>query len=137
MRFLGSAMRTPLVQGGFANFIVCDAANASPWLPGVDAAMAAFAEPLAVCMHAVGQAPVYGARVLIVGAGPIGLLLLLSARLAHARSGGHRHPRQADRLRPFAQRDHTVNVAVGPDALAGYEANKGYSTSSSRSPASR
>ncbi|WP_245466209.1 MULTISPECIES: alcohol dehydrogenase catalytic domain-containing protein [unclassified Mesorhizobium] len=53
MCFLGSAMRTPLVQGGFADYIVCDAANAVAMAAGVDAA--------------------------------IGLLLLLSARLARAK----------------------------------------------------
>ena len=84
MRFLGSAMRTPHVQGGFADYLVCRAGNAVPLRSG-DIAAGAFAEPLAVCLHAVGQAPVYGRRVLIMGAGPIGVLLVAAARFAGAR----------------------------------------------------
>jgi (R,R)-butanediol dehydrogenase / meso-butanediol dehydrogenase / diacetyl reductase len=48
---------------------------------------AALAEPLAVAVHAVGRAgPYLGARVVILGAGPIGLLTGLVARAAGARA---------------------------------------------------
>ncbi|RWF43048.1 MAG: L-idonate 5-dehydrogenase, partial [Mesorhizobium sp.] len=85
MRFLGSAMRMPHVQGGFAEHLVCRAKNAVPLTTGSDPTAGAFAEPLAVTLHAVAQAPVYGSRVLIMGAGPIGTLLVLAARFAGAR----------------------------------------------------
>ena len=85
MHFLGSAMRTPHVQGGFSQHLVCRAENAVPLPSRSNSAAGAFAEPLAVTLHAVGEAPVYGARVLIMGAGPIGILLALAARYAGAR----------------------------------------------------
>src|SRR5258708_3656234 len=81
----GSAMRTPHVQGGFSEHLVCRAENAVPLVSGSDSAAGAFAEPLAVTLHSVGQAPVYGSRVLIMGSGPIGALLVLAARYAGAR----------------------------------------------------
>ena len=85
MRFLGSAMRTPHVQGGFREAITVPQARAVPVPPGVSVAAAAFAEPLAVCLHAVHQAgTLAGARVLVTGAGPIGILTLAAARRAGA-----------------------------------------------------
>jgi L-idonate 5-dehydrogenase len=127
MRFLGSAMRMPHVQGGFADLLVCDAGNAVPMPEGVGAEKAAFAEPLAVCLHAVAQAPVYGARVLIAGAGPIGLLLVLAARYAGAReivvTDIVDRPLKSART---VGADRTINVAADPDALSEYHADKGY-----------
>ena len=85
MRFLGSAMRSPHVQGGFRELLTCLAIQAVPVGPGVSVNAAAFAEPLAVCLHAVSQAgPLDGARVLITGAGPIGVLTAAAARHAGA-----------------------------------------------------
>ena len=85
MRFLGSAMRTPHVQGGFREAITVPRARAVPVPPGVSVAAAAFAEPLAVCLHAVHQAgDLDAARVLVTGAGPIGILTVAAARRAGA-----------------------------------------------------
>lgn len=85
MRFYGSAMRTPHVDGGFREALVCEAAQAVPVAAGVSLAHAAFAEPLAVCLHAVRQAgEMVGRRVLVTGAGPIGMLAMLAARMAGA-----------------------------------------------------
>ena len=56
MRFYGSAMRFPHVQGGFREMLVCDAAQAVPVPAAMSAAQAAFAEPFAVCLHAVNRA---------------------------------------------------------------------------------
>src|SRR3954467_5965494 len=56
MLFYGSAMRFPHVQGGFREMLVCDAAQVVPVPPAMSAAQAAFAEPLAVCLHAVNRA---------------------------------------------------------------------------------
>ena len=85
MRFYGSAMRFPHVQGGFREVLVCDAAQAVPVPPTMSAAQAAFAEPFAVCLHAVNRAgPLLGKRVLVTGAGPIGALTVIAARRAGA-----------------------------------------------------
>jgi L-idonate 5-dehydrogenase len=87
MRFYGSAMRFPHVQGGFRQFIVCNAEQAVPVGADVSAAEAAFAEPLAVALHAVNQAgSLVGRNVLVTGAGPIGILTVAVARYAGARS---------------------------------------------------
>ena len=86
IHFYGSAMRFPHVQGGFREFLVCEAAQALPVPVHVSAAEAAFAEPLAVSLHAASQAgPLLGQRVLVTGAGPIGVLTAAVARRAGAR----------------------------------------------------
>ena len=86
MRFFGSAMRMPHVQGGFREALVCDGAQAVRVPPSLALTEAAFAEPLAVCLHAARQAgPILGARVLVTGAGPIGMLAMLVARYAGAK----------------------------------------------------
>jgi len=127
MRFLGSAMRTPHVQGGFAEHLVCRAENAVPLVKGSNPTAGAFAEPLAVTLHAVRQAPVYGSRVLIMGAGPIGTLLVLAARFAGAREIVATDVQ--DKPLEYAAKagaDRTINVASHADAMNGYAANKGY-----------
>jgi L-idonate 5-dehydrogenase len=84
--FYGSAMRYPHVQGGFRQYLVCEAAQAFAVPDDVKASDAAFAEPLAVCLHAVNQAgPLLGRRVLVTGSGPIGVLTAIAARKAGAR----------------------------------------------------
>jgi L-idonate 5-dehydrogenase len=84
-RFLGSAARMPHVDGGFAQFLVVDAAQARPLPPGLSLRAAAVAEPLAVGVHAIARAgSVAGARVLVTGSGPIGVLAAAVARAAGA-----------------------------------------------------
>ena len=126
MRFLGSAMRTPHVQGGFSQHVVCRTENALPLKNG-DAAAGAFAEPLAVCLHAVGEAPVYGGRVLVMGSGPIGSLLVMAARFAGAREIVALDVK--DEPLVYAGKvgaDRTINIAAHPEALESFAANKGY-----------
>ena len=126
MRFLGSAMRMPHVQGGFAEYVVCRADNAVVLPSHVGAERAAFCEPLAVCLHAVGQADVYGRRVLVAGGGPIGQLLVMAARFAGAREIVLTDVVEAPLA--FARQigaDHTINVADDADKLAAYEVDKG------------
>lgn len=85
MLFYGSAMRFPHVQGGFRDVLVCEERQAVKVAEGVGAAMAAFAEPLAVCLHAAKRAgPLLGKRVLVTGSGPIGVLAIVAARAAGA-----------------------------------------------------
>ncbi|TIV47443.1 MAG: L-idonate 5-dehydrogenase, partial [Mesorhizobium sp.] len=121
------AMRMPHVQGGFAEHLVCRAENAVPLAKGADPTAGAFAEPLAVTLHAVAQAPVYGSRVLIMGAGPIGTLLVLAARFAGAREIVVTDVQ--DRPLQYAAKvgaDRTINVATHAEAMDGYAVNKGY-----------
>ncbi|AYM14679.1 MULTISPECIES: L-idonate 5-dehydrogenase [Agrobacterium] len=85
MRFMGSAMRTPHIDGGFREYAVVRAAQAVPVGEMAGLEEAACAEPLAVCLHAVSQAPdLRGKRVLVTGFGPIGALTFLAARHAGA-----------------------------------------------------
>ena len=84
MRFMGSAMRVPHVQGGFRQSVTVDGRPGDPdRRRRMTMAEAAMAEPLAVCLHAARQAPARssGARVLVTGCGPIGALAIVVARL--------------------------------------------------------
>nr|WP_294517600.1 L-idonate 5-dehydrogenase [uncultured Rhodopila sp.] len=83
--FMGSASRFPHMQGGFADYVLVDESQCYPVSQDLPFATAAFAEPLAVALHAVERAgPMLGRSVLITGSGPIGLLVLLAARRAGA-----------------------------------------------------
>lgn len=85
MRFWGSAMRMPHVQGGFRRRMVVAATQCVTVGEAVSIGEAAMSEPLAVALHAVAQAGnVAGRRVLITGFGPIGAVVLLALRHAGA-----------------------------------------------------
>jgi L-idonate 5-dehydrogenase len=85
MRFYGSAMRFPHVQGAFRQELVAKAAQCHPIADGLSLGEAAMAEPLAVCLHAARRAgPLLGKRVLVTGSGPIGALSIIAARRAGA-----------------------------------------------------
>lgn len=87
MRFMGSAMRTPHVDGGFREYVVVKQSQAVSAIGPAGLDELAMAEPFAVCLHAVSQAPdIRGKRVLVTGFGPIGALTLLAARQAGAAS---------------------------------------------------
>jgi L-idonate 5-dehydrogenase len=84
MRFYGSAMPFPHIQGAFRETLVADAAQCAV-TDNLTIAEAAMAEPLAVAVHATRQAGnLVGKRVLVTGCGPIGLLCILAARSAGA-----------------------------------------------------
>lgn len=71
--------------GGFASHVVVPIAGLCPIPDGVSDEHAAVAEPLAVGLHAVRRAAVSpGDNVLVLGAGPIGIAVLLAARIAGA-----------------------------------------------------
>ncbi|MEJ2458689.1 MAG: L-idonate 5-dehydrogenase [Novosphingobium sp.] len=87
MRFYGSAMPWPHVDGGFRDYLVCSAQQAVPISDGIGFAEAALAEPLAVCLHAANRAGnLDGKRVLVTGAGPIGCLMAAVAKMKGAHS---------------------------------------------------
>jgi L-idonate 5-dehydrogenase len=85
MRFFGSAMRVPHVQGAFREILVAPQSQMVRVGPAVSLGEAAFAEPLAVCLHAAHRAgALLGRRVLVTGCGPIGALAVVAARRAGA-----------------------------------------------------
>jgi L-idonate 5-dehydrogenase len=127
MRFYGSAMPFPHVQGAFREWLVADAAQCVA-ADGLTPAEAAMAEPLAVVVHAAGRAGgMIGRRVLVTGCGPIGVLAILVARRAGAAEI------VATDLTEFtlamagaAGADRVVNSAADPAGLDGYGADKGW-----------
>ena len=85
MRFLGSASVFPHVQGMFREYFVMGERQCYPIASAVTLSELAFAEPLAVSLHAVNRAgSMLGKSVLVTGAGPIGCLIVMAARLAGA-----------------------------------------------------
>lgn len=127
MHFIGSAMRMPHDQGGFRQSLTVGVAQAVPIADTLSFGEAAMAEPLAVCLHAAHVAgPLLGQRVLITGAGPIGNLLAIVAKL-----GGAREIVVTD-LNPFALKiarrcgaTATLNLTDNPEALAPWAVDKG------------
>lgn len=127
MRFYGSAMPMPHIQGAFRQTLNAMAAQCVK-ANGLSTGEAAMAEPMAVVLHATRNAgEMLGKRVLITGCGPIGVLSIIAARragaveivatdlsdnaLAHATRAG------ADR---------TINTLTDSDALQPYTQDKGY-----------
>jgi L-idonate 5-dehydrogenase len=127
MRFYGSAMRMPHVQGAFRESLVADARQCHVVPPSLSAAEAAMAEPLAVCLHAAHRAgPLLGRRVLVTGSGPIGALCALCARRAGAAEVVATDVTDApgDAMRRVGV-DRFLNVASDPEALVEYGKDKG------------
>jgi L-idonate 5-dehydrogenase len=85
-RYLGSAAQWPHTDGGFATWMIVPTARLVPIPDGLDLRRATLAEPTAIAWHAVSRAEqvggplLHGTHVLIVGAGPIGLLIAAIAR---------------------------------------------------------
>jgi L-idonate 5-dehydrogenase len=127
MRFYGSAMPFPHIQGAFRESLVADASQCVD-ASGLTAGEAAMAEPLAVTLHATTRAGgLLGKRVLVTGCGPIGVLSILAARRAGAAEI------VATDLSGFTLSlaaqvgaDRVINTGRDPDALAAYGADKGY-----------
>lgn len=85
MRFYGSAMRFPHVQGAFREEMTVPEAQAVKVADDLDLSLAALCEPFAVALHAVAQAgDLTGRTVLVSGCGPIGCLVIAAAKLAGA-----------------------------------------------------
>ena len=87
MVFYGSASTDPHTDGAMREYIAVPAANCIPLPPGMDYDAAACLEPLSIALHACRRPTnIVGARVLVYGAGTIGMLILLTARAYGARS---------------------------------------------------
>lgn len=85
MKFMGSAQFFPHVNGGFASYVAVSPAQCIPFSDHVDPKVVAFAEPLAVALHAIHQAgDMVGKKVLVTGSGPIGCLVIAAAFAAGA-----------------------------------------------------
>ncbi|WP_150525662.1 L-idonate 5-dehydrogenase [Roseibium sediminis] len=126
MRFYGSAMPFPHIQGAFRQTLIADAAQIAV-ADGLTEGEAAMAEPLAVCLHAARQAgDLLGKRVLVTGCGPIGALCILLARRAGAAEIVATD--LSDFTLSLARKvgaDRVINMTSTPDGLAGYERDKG------------
>jgi L-idonate 5-dehydrogenase len=126
MRFYGSAMPFPHIQGAFRETLVADASQCIP-ADGLTPGEAAMAEPLAVTLHATRRAgDLLGKSVLVTGCGPIGVLSIISARRAGA------DLIVATDLSDYtlgqakkAGADIVLNTAASPEALDPYKVEKG------------
>ncbi|MFT4650699.1 MAG: L-idonate 5-dehydrogenase [Polaribacter sp.] len=126
MRFYGSAMPYPHIQGAFQEELIVDASQCVR-AEGLTPAEAAMAEPFAVALHATRRAgEMLGKRVLITGCGPIGALCIVAARRAGAAEivVTDLVP-NALRYAVLAGADKVINMAEEPDGLSPYLADKG------------
>ena len=126
MRFYGSAMPFPHIQGAFREVLIANATQcvkAGDLSPGE----AAMAEPLSVCLHGTRRAgEMLGKRVLVTGCGPIGLLIILVARRAGAAEIVATD--LSDNALTYAKAagaDQVINVMDNSDALSEFAAGKG------------
>ncbi|MDF3834919.1 L-idonate 5-dehydrogenase [Cupriavidus basilensis] len=127
VHFFGSASRYPHMQGAMREQVVVQERQCLPVPDSLSFELAAFGEPLAVALHAVRSAgALLGKTAMVVGAGPIGALILMAARLA-----GASHVVVVDIVdqtlatcaRLGATR--TINAATDPAALDELAAGKG------------
>ena len=127
MRFYGSAMRMPHIQGAFQQQLVAEAGQCHAVADGVSIEEAAFAEPFAVTLHAIVRAgSLAGKHVLVTGCGPIGVLAIAAAQLHGAQSIVATDI--SDFTLAMARKmgaTQTVNVMNGTDAMTPFKANKG------------
>ena len=127
MRFYGSAMPYPHIQGGFRDSLVIEQHQAHALADHLSLSEAALAEPLSVGLHAINRAGgVFGKQVLVTGCGPIGSLLIGGLR----RAGAARIVATdvADMPLDCARKmgaDETINLAREPHGLTKYMADKG------------
>jgi L-idonate 5-dehydrogenase len=115
--YLGSAATLPHRQGGAAEYLLVEDDMIRVLPEGLSLERGALAEPLAVALHAVSLAgDLAGKRALVIGAGPIGLLVVAAAVRAGAATVG------ASDLRPEPlERASSLGaselVLVGRDAI--------------------
>ena len=127
MRFYGSAMPTPHIQGAFRQQLIVhrsQCVNANK----ISDAEAAMAEPFSVALHATKRAgDLLGKRVLVTGCGPIGVLAIIAARRAGAAeivaTDLSANPLQ---IAKRCGADSVLNMAESPDALQLFSNAKGF-----------
>ncbi len=127
MRFYGSAMRMPHIQGAFREQLIAEEWQCVKVAPVLSLEEAAMAEPLAVALHAISRAgDLVGARVLVTGCGPIGALVILALRAHGVREIVATDV--ADNTLALARQigaDTTVNMASNAAAFDRYAQDKG------------
>jgi L-idonate 5-dehydrogenase len=127
MRFYGSAMPFPHIQGAFSEQLIIEGYQAHPIADHLSLSEAALAEPLSVGLHAIERAGgVLGKQVLVTGCGPIGSLLIGALR----RAGASRIVAAdiADLPLKCAKAmgaDETIHLKTQPEALDKYKVDKG------------
>jgi L-idonate 5-dehydrogenase len=128
MTFLGSAAVVPHVQGAFQEQLVVFESQCIVVPRATPYAIAALAEPLAVCLHAVRRGgDLLGRQVLITGSGPIGALTCLAAK--HAGAASVTVTDVAEPPLAVARQvgaDETIDVAAEPARIEAYQADKGW-----------
>jgi len=127
MRFYGSAMPFPHIQGAFQQILVVESWQCHKIKEGVKIEEAAFAEPFSVALHAVKRAgSLLDKRVLVTGCGTIGALIVIAARIHGAReiivTDVHDH---ALSIATKIGADRAINVSADPQALESYRGGKG------------
>jgi len=127
MRFYGSAMRTPHIQGAFRQSLIADASQCFPVGDDISLQVAALAEPFSVALHAMTRAgSLTGKRVLVTGCGPIGALVAVAARRNGALSLTVTDilDEPLDRIADIVA-DQVVNVSCEPEVLSRSNGAKG------------
>lgn len=107
--------------GGLAEFVTVDAHRVFPVPPDLPPVVAALTEPMAVAVHGLarsGLAP--GQRLLVLGAGTIGLLTVAAATAAGAGEVWvtARHAHQAEQARALGAGHVLTGADASPGALA-------------------
>ena len=107
--------------GGFADALCAPAERLFRVSDDVEPAIAALAEPMAVAVHGVRRGALgKGQRVLVIGAGTIGLLSVLASRAAGAGEVwlSARHPHQAELGRALGADRVLSEAEAAPESLA-------------------
>ena len=116
--YFGSAAAHPHRQGGASEYLLVEDHMIRVIPAALPLERAALAEPLAVAIHAVNLADgISGARVLVIGAGPIGLLVVAAALHAGASVVGASDVREESLTRARSLGATEVHL-VGRDAIA-------------------
>ena len=118
----------PHIQGAFQDELLALPEQCHRVEPSVPVEIAAFAEPLAVVLHACSRAgELAGKRILVTGCGPIGALAVLAARNA-----GAAEIVVTDVIDAVLETalslgaDRIINVAGNPDWTEAFAVGKGY-----------
>ena len=127
MRFYGSAMPFPHIQGAFRDSLIVEQHQIHALHDSVTLSEAALCEPLSVGLHAINRAGgVFGKTVLVTGCGPIGSLLIGGLRRAGAArivaADVAEMPLECARKMGA---DETINFATNPQGLDKYMVDKG------------
>jgi len=112
-----------VLDGGLAEYVRVPAYAVFPLPAELDFEIGALTEPMAVCAHAARLGHIrLGDRVLVLGAGTIGLLSVLAARVAGATDVGvtARHPHQAALARRLGASQVFANSAEGQAQLEAF-----------------